>query len=292
MRAFDEIPLLRTITGDAQMTQSKVVSQRIVLVEEAESLGHVQCHFPTRSRALRQADVSGYPRDVGIDGHYQVSWRNTLPYSAVDPVVGTDHPPQEQVHALAGASPGRTREEIPHTDPLPIAARIILFVTVGQCGPREAIQCLGRVVTPVGTRPDHRRLDRTMVCKESTQDPEQYRQVPVVVPPVVESAECSPVALRIEFGDESRRMRPHARHNRFDSAENTSNIAVSERRRYKSDDLSVGGVIVAVDKPHGIHFNAAVPGKPIEKPVEMPFQRTGSDEGWGGHKQILYREKP
>src|SRR5262245_36926850 len=99
------------------MTEGKIVPDRIDRVDPAKRRRNFGGHLPIRRAIARQSEASSQPNDVRIERNDEPGWGHERPHSKVD-FVAANHPAQKQVQPLAGA-PGRgTREEITDAWPL------------------------------------------------------------------------------------------------------------------------------------------------------------------------------
>jgi hypothetical protein len=71
--------------------------------------------------AAREAQVSGKPMNVHVDGHEQASGRDA-PHAEIDPIGGTDHPPKKKKQTLATARAARIRQQVRRPAALAVSA--------------------------------------------------------------------------------------------------------------------------------------------------------------------------
>ena len=94
-----------TSVEDAEAADRIVESHRIVRVDGAQRVGDLPRHPPVRRGASGQANMAADARYVRIERDNQVRRRDIQPQAEVGPGA-TDHPPKEEVHALAGRAIG------------------------------------------------------------------------------------------------------------------------------------------------------------------------------------------
>ena len=116
---------------------------------------------------------------------------------------------------------------------------------------------------------------------------------------MLKSFEHLSIAARIEARDELFRMRPHSGNDSLNCIQDRLDVPVGESRGNEADDLPVGRITVPVDELDWILAHMALPGKTIEKLIQMtlqtrrealPCRHTGpSGEGHYNRKGALMR---
>lgn len=152
--------------------------------------------------------------------------------------IAANHPPQEQIQALARAARRRSWEEITDTGAFGNAAvcgtDIGLEGTSGERFERRA---------DVGRRGivaiDEEALDRPGLPQHALQDEEQRDEIAPANPAVDERIDSRAMCFRIECAYERRRVRTHDREQRFDRLEDARNPPERERSRAEADDLAI-----------------------------------------------------
>src|SRR5215831_15277519 len=109
--ALLKIALPRTISRDAQMAECEIVTQRIIGMQAPQTPCDVQCHPPAGTLQRRQADITRDAGDMRIQRNDQLARGDSRPDPTIYSIVWPYHPPQIQVHALAGTALRRRRKE-------------------------------------------------------------------------------------------------------------------------------------------------------------------------------------
>src|SRR3990172_6407380 len=65
-RTLDDISLFLAVPGDSEMAQRKVVSDRVLGVQPAQTLRYVLGHPPTRAAHIGESDIVRNPRNVRV----------------------------------------------------------------------------------------------------------------------------------------------------------------------------------------------------------------------------------
>ena len=86
-----------------EMTERKVVADRIDRIERPQRPRNLRGHLPARARARREAQAAAETNHVRIERDDELSRADAGPTAGID-FVAADHPAQEQIQPLAAAS--------------------------------------------------------------------------------------------------------------------------------------------------------------------------------------------
>jgi hypothetical protein len=137
---------------------------------------------------------------MGVEGNHELTRSYGGPNAAIDTVFGPDHPTQIEVEPFASATLRGRRKEVPHSDtPFQFTARVKRLMP--ETGQELAEMVKGRPRVHIGFRQSGAKgaLDRSVCLKRSSQYPQQNRQVPAGVKPVIEPSETLRVSPDVEI---------------------------------------------------------------------------------------------
>jgi len=210
---------------------------------------------------------------VRVERDDQLRRRHARPDAEIERVA-PDHPPEEQIQALAAAARRRPREEVADAGTSfrrPRRAAVHRFHVERQGARRKAVERPFHIVG-VGIVPlEEESFDRAGAFDHLLHHPEQRGEVGAARPSVHEVTKARGVAARIERADRARRLRTHGREQALDRLQHAADAAEREGRGAEADDFAIVRAIVAADDLNRIGGRIGIVEVAVQ-PIERRFE--------------------
>lgn len=244
---------------DPQTREGEVEPDGIVWIERAQTCRGLESHRPTAALPSRPAERPDDPEEMRVERKDKAGRGDPGPYTAVDPVVWSDHPTQEQARPFAGRASCRKRQQPTRSVPMrndPIAR---------ERAPVERKQARAERIErrPQGgglrirVALDEKRLERPRPFPDLAHQMEKQCDVPSSGESVNESVEEGGVAGRIERSDESTRVPAEPLEETPEASANRCDTTVGEARGDQPDDLPILRIVELANDSYGIAVEEA-----------------------------------
>ena len=219
------------------MAEGKIVPHRIDRIGRAKRRRNLRGHLPIRCAIARQSEAPPQPNDMRIEWNDEPGRGHTCPHAKVNFVM-PNHPTEEQIQALAGASGRRPGEEITDAGPLRHSAVSGTEIRLERAC-RERIERGPDIRSRGIVARNKEALDGPCFAQHPLQDEQQRNEIAPSDPAVDDRIDRRAIARRVEVPHETTRMGAHRAEERLDRVQDARDAAKRERCSAERDDLAV-----------------------------------------------------